>query len=84
MDGKEIESEFWNSPRITVVNWSDDGKKMTVKSDIEFNRDGQISEMTIEETYYLGEDGKILFIKHHSSSEWGERFVTMAFDKTAE
>lgn len=84
LDGKKNESEFWNSPRVTVANWSEDGKKLTIKSDIEFNRDGQVSEMTIKEIYSYSADGKMLSVENSSSSEWGDRDITLAFDREAE
>jgi hypothetical protein len=81
MVGKECESEFWNSPRITTARWSEKGDVLTVVSKITFNRDGQTSELNIEEDWSLQEKGKILSIKHVSSSEWGERDITMVFVK---
>lgn len=81
LDGKECKSEFWNSPRVTTAAFSQDGKALTVSSKIAFNRDGAESIMTVNEILTLSEDGKILKIKHHSNSDWGERVVTMVFDK---
>jgi hypothetical protein len=81
MDGKECESEFWNSPRITTANWSEKGDVLAIVSNITFERDGQTSELEIKEDWSLQEDGKVLSIKHHSSSDWGERDITMVFVK---
>ena len=81
MDGKECKSEFMNSPRVTTANWSEEGDVLVIVSNITFERDGQTSGLEINEDWSLQEDGKVLSIKHHSSSDWGERDITMVFVK---
>jgi mannan endo-1,4-beta-mannosidase len=81
LDGKECKSEFRNSPRIMTANWSESGDTLIIESKITFNRGGQASEMMINEAWTLQEQGKILSVQQFSSSFWGERNITMIFDK---
>jgi hypothetical protein len=81
LDGKECKSEFWNSPRVTTANWSKDDDTLVLDTKIVFERDGETNEVTTNEVWSLKEDGKILAIKHVSNSAWGERKVTIAYEK---
>ncbi len=81
LDGKECMSEFRNSPRIMTANWSENGDTLIIESKITFNRGGQTPEMVINEAWTLLEQGKILSIKQFSTSFWGERNITLIFDK---
>lgn len=81
LDGQECRSEFWNSPRVTTAKWSEAGDALHIASLIKFEMDGQSSELDIKEVWTLGEDGKMLSIKHSSASYWGERNITMIFDR---
>lgn len=81
LDGKECESEIWNSPRISTANWSEKGDTLTIATKISFERDGQTSEMVLNEAWILQEKDHGLSIKHFSSSSWGERKITMIFEK---
>lgn len=81
LDGKEIKSEFFNSPRVATVNWSAGGEALLVESRVTFNRRGQISEMVTRETWSVRERGQILSIQQVSSSFRGERKITLVFEK---
>lgn len=82
LDGKECKSEIWGgTPRVTTANWNESGDVLKIASTITFERDGQASTMHLDEEWRLSEDGKLLTIKHSSSSEWGERNITMVFRK---
>lgn len=81
LDGKECRSEIWNSPRVSKAVWSESGDALVITSTITFERDGQSSVINITEEWRLSEDGKALSIKHNSSSEWGERNITLVFDR---
>lgn len=81
LDGKEYESEFWNSSRITTANWSKNGKTLIFESKIEFNMGGKATEMVSNEIWSLMEYGEILSIKQSSTSPWGKRKTTMIYDK---
>ncbi|MDZ7316901.1 MAG: hypothetical protein ONB24_12335 [candidate division KSB1 bacterium] len=81
LDGQECRSEIWNSQRVSKANWSESGDALVITSAITFERDGQSSVINITEEWRLAEDGKALVIKHNSSSEWGERNLTLVFDR---
>jgi hypothetical protein len=81
LDGKECKSEIWNSPRITTANWSATGDTLNVEMKITFNQDGNTSEMLLQEAWIMQNEGNLLVIKHFSSSNWGERKITMAYNK---
>jgi hypothetical protein len=81
LDGKECESEIWNSPRITTANWSATGDTLHIEIKITFNQNGEINETLLKEAWSLQDGGKRMVINHFSTSSWGERTITMAFDK---
>jgi mannan endo-1,4-beta-mannosidase len=81
LDGKEIRSEFFNSPRVTTMKWSADGDALIVESRVTFNRGGQTSEMVTKETWSVRERGRILSIQQSSNSFRGERKITLIFEK---
>jgi mannan endo-1,4-beta-mannosidase len=81
LDGKEIRSEFFNSPRVTTMKWSADGDALIVESRVTFSRGGQTSEMVTKETWSVRERGRILSIQQSSSSFRGERKITLIFEK---
>ena len=81
LDGKENVTETKNRKTVSAATWSDDKSTLTIKSNIEFSRQGETMEMTRSETLTLGEDGKALNIKSDSSSSRGDRSVSLVFDK---
>jgi hypothetical protein len=81
LDGKEGKSEFWNSPRTSTATWSAKCDTLTITTKIVFEREGEKSEMNLKEAYCLKDDGKTLSVQHFSSSTWGERKITMVFER---
>jgi hypothetical protein len=81
LDGKENNSEMWNSPKTTKGTWSGNCDTMLIESKVVFRRGDQTSEMTINESWSLQEKGKVLSIKQYSNSMWGERTITMIFNR---
>jgi hypothetical protein len=81
LDGKECKSEVWNSPRVTTANWSVTGDTLHIEMKITFNMNGEINETLLKEAWSLQDGGKQIIINHFSTSNWGERKITMAFDK---
>jgi mannan endo-1,4-beta-mannosidase len=81
LDGKEYKSEYWNSPRITTAHWSDDGKKLVFESKITFDRGGNKSEMVVNEVWSLLDYGDILSVEQSSNTFWGNRKITIIFNK---
>ena len=80
-DGKENTSKSENRSSTSTAEWSDDGTILTIKSNMEFNRQGEIFQIKRSEIWTLGEEGKILKIQSESSSSRGERSVTLVYDK---
>lgn len=81
LDGKESENATGRGTRKSVVTWSDDGKTLTIKSTMVFNRGGETMEMKSIEQWKLTGGGKILSIESSSSTPRGERKATMIYDK---
>ena len=81
MDGKENINKNENRSSTSVVTWSDDGKTLTIKSNREFNRQGETFKLDSTEIWTMDEDGKILRIQSDTSSSRGERSVTLVYDK---
>lgn len=82
LDGKECKSEAWGgSPRVTTATWTEAGDALKIVSSIKFERDGQEMVVDINEDWSLAEEGKTLSIKHTSSSDWGDRNLTLVFTK---
>jgi hypothetical protein len=79
LDGKENINEGENRSSVTTVSMADDGTSMTIKSDTKMSRQGQSFEMKSTETWTL--NGKILTIKTTMSSQMGERYATLVYDK---
>lgn len=81
LDGKENLSETENRKTVSVATWSADKSALTIKSTIEFNRQGEIMEIERTEILSLSEDGKVLSIQSAMVSERGDRSVTLVYDK---
>ncbi|MBA7550903.1 hypothetical protein ES705_43433 [subsurface metagenome] len=81
MDGKENINKNENRSSNSIATWSDDGTTLTIKSNREFNRQGETFEMKSTEIWTLDKDGKILKIQSDTSSSRGERSVTLVYDK---
>jgi mannan endo-1,4-beta-mannosidase len=81
-DGKELVTEFRNSPMRTTAVWSArGGDSLKITSKVIFTRGGNTTEMVTKENWYLSEGLKTLTIQQNSSSSRGERKVKMVFDK---
>jgi mannan endo-1,4-beta-mannosidase len=84
MDGKEFKSVFWNSPRITTVNWTEVRDTLLIESKVTFNMGDRTSEMVSTEAWTLQQRGNILSIIQQSRSFRGDRKITMIFNKQNE
>lgn len=81
-DDKETETTvFGNSKKKSKAKWSDDGKKLTVKSSIAFDRNGQTMEIKTTEVWTLSDDGKTLTIDSTTESTQGTNTTKMVYDK---
>jgi len=81
LEGKETKSEMLNSPRIMKARWSDKGDTLIVESKVLLNRGGNNSEMIFNENWKLMNGGSTLSVKQYSKSFWGERRLTVVYDK---
>ena len=82
LDGAECKSEVWEDvPRTSTANWNEEGNMLKIATTITFDREGQTSTMNSNEEWSLAEDGKVLSVKQSSSSDWGDRNITMVFTK---
>lgn len=82
LDGSEIKSELFNSPRISKASWDGDSKTVKINSVVKFNRGGQTTEMKSIEVWGLQEEGKVLKIVQTSTGfRGGENTVSLVFEK---
>jgi hypothetical protein len=80
-DGKESESTvFGNSKKKSTAKWAEDGQSMVINSTILFDRNGDVMEIKIQETWKLNADGT-LSIESNSSSSFGENTMKLVYDK---
>jgi len=84
LDGKEFQSEMWNSPRIMTARWSAQKDTLFINSKVKFDRGDRISEMKVNEIWRLEDQGRILSIRQISDSFRGQRDITMIYLKQAE
>jgi len=82
LDGQQVSSTFWNSPRITSAGWSEKGDTLLIKFRTTLTRGEQVSEMISNESWSLIDGGKSIRLKQYSKSPWwGERKMVIVFDK---
>ena len=80
-DGKVAESEgFGGAKRKSTAKWSDDGKTLTVSSNMVFERDGQSFEIKSTENWTLTKDGWLSIVTN-SSSPRGESTMKAVYTK---
>jgi hypothetical protein len=83
-DEKETESTvFGTNKKKSKTKWSDDGKKLNVKSVIAFERNGQTMEIKTTEVWSLSDDGKTLTIESTTESTRGTSTTKLVYDKVA-
>ena len=81
LDGKECISEMWNSPKIMKAIWSKTCDTLIIESKVTLNRGGRAFDVVVDEAWSLQKHGTILSIKQYSNSFWGERNITLIYDK---
>jgi hypothetical protein len=79
MDGKENVNKGENRSSTSTVTWSGDKTTMTIKSSIEMNFQGNSFNSTSTENWKL--DGAVLTIQSTTSSQRGDRSMTLVYDK---
>jgi hypothetical protein len=81
-DGKESESTvFGTSKKKTSAKWSDDGQTLNVNSVINFERDGQTTEIKVTEAWKLVNNGQSLSIESVTTSPRGTNTMKAIYDK---
>jgi mannan endo-1,4-beta-mannosidase len=80
-DGKECVSEMWNRPRIMKARWSEKADTLIVESKVMISGGGKTSEMVVNESWNIQNQGRVLSIQQFSDSFWGKRTITMMFDR---
>ena len=68
LDGTEIRSEVFNSPRVSKAGWDEASKSIKINSLVKFSWGGQDREMKSNEAWSLEVDGKVLKMKQTSSN----------------
>ena len=81
LDGKENVTETDNRKTTSTAVWSEDQTVLTIKSTMEFSRQGETMEMIRTEVLSLDGEGKVLTIKSGSSSARGESSAILVYDK---
>ena len=80
-DGKVVQSEgFGGAVRKSTAKWSDDGKTLTITSNMNFERDGQSFEIKSTESWTLTTDGSLSVITTSTSSR-GENTIKAIYTK---
>ena len=82
LDGSEMRSEFWNSPKITTASFSETGDTLYINSKVIFNRGGQAVEMNTTDEWTLQKNEKYLYIHKTTESIWGNRDIIMIYTRT--
>ena len=80
-DGKVAESEgFGGAKRKSTAKWSEDGKTLTISSNMVLERDGQSFEIKSTENWTLTKDGWLSIVTN-SSSPRGEMTIKAVYTK---
>jgi hypothetical protein len=81
-DGKETEIKMnGNNKRKSTAKWSADGQSMIVNSVINFEMNGEVTDIKVEETWRLTPEGKLSMVSV-SNSSFGTLEMKMIYDKT--
>jgi mannan endo-1,4-beta-mannosidase len=82
LDGTEMVSKFWNSPRISLASWDEASGSLKISSTVTFSRGGDTTEMKSSEEWKLAEDGKTLAIHQESTGFRGNQIsTTIVYEK---
>lgn len=82
LDGGEMKSEFWGSPRITLTSWDKESGAMTLASEITFSRGGNTTVMESSETWSMNKEGSRLMINQISTGFSGNKIdITLCYNK---
>ncbi len=80
-DGKETETIlFASNKRKSTAKWAADGQSMLVSSIINFDNNGEMMEIKVEEVWKLTADGQ-LSLQSTSNSSFGTLEMKLVYDK---
>ena len=80
-DGKETESVlFANNKKKSTAKWTADGQSMLISSVINFDNNGEMMEIKVEEVWKLTADGQ-LSLQSTSNSSFGTLEMKLLYDK---
>ncbi len=82
LEGREMKSTFFNSPRISTVSWDKETGEMKINTTMTFNRGGNSMEIKSSEAWSLKKEGKVLSVYQKSTGFRGnEIIVTLIYEK---
>lgn len=76
LEGGEMRSQFWNSPRVSKTSWDETTGVLRISSTVSFSRGGTTTEMKSSEEWERAKDGKILTIHQESTGFRGNPIST--------
>ena len=76
LEGEEMISQFWNSPRVSKTSWNETTGSLKITSTITFSRGGNTTEMKSSEEWLMAEDGNTLSIHQESTGFRGNQIST--------
>jgi hypothetical protein len=79
LDGKEVVNKTENRSSMSAATWS--GNSLVIKSTTEMTRGDQAFKTTSTDTWTLDGTGNVLTIQSVSTSQRGDRTVTLVYDK---
>ena len=81
-DGKETESTVWgNSKKKSSAKWSADGHTLNVNSTILLDRNGEITEIKVTESWKVIDNGQAIALESTSNSSFGTNTMKLVYDK---
>ena len=81
LDGSEMKSVFWNSPRFTKATMSAESDTLVVTSKTTFTRGERSFEINSSEKWSMQKRGAVLSIEQKSTTFRGERTAILIYEK---
>jgi mannan endo-1,4-beta-mannosidase len=81
LDGTEMKSVFFNSPRTSKASWDNEAKSLKINSQAKMNRGGQNIDIKSNEIWSLQDGGKVLKIVQTSTGFRGANTTVLIFEK---
>ena len=82
LEGREMKSTFFNSPRISTVSWDNESASMKISTSMTFNRGDNSMEIKSSVAWSLQKESKVLSVYQESTGFRGnEILVTLIYEK---